>query len=80
MRIVDADQRVRFRHVQVVADDHDGAWVTGLPAETTLITVGQEYVVAGERVAVEMQAPGAGDGPDELPILARGEGATPGPS
>ena len=83
VRIVDADRRVRFRHVDVVADEHDGAWVTGLPSETMLITVGQEYVVAGDRVAVEMQAPGADDSPDELPILARGargEGAAPGPS
>ena len=80
VRIVDADQRVRFQHVDVVADDHDGAWVTGLPWETTLITVGQEYVVAGERVAVEMQVPDADRSPEDLPVLAHGEGAAAGPS
>ena len=67
VRIVDAEDRVRFQHVAIIADADDGVWVRGLPAVTTLITVGQETVVAGERVDVQFQserplrsAPGAG--------------------
>ena len=55
VRIVDAEDRVRFLLVDIVADDDDGVWVRGLPQVTTLITVGQEFVVDGERVAVQMQ-------------------------
>ena len=56
VRIVDAENRVRFQHVAIVADADDGVWVRGLPAVTTLITVGQETVVAGERVDVQFQS------------------------
>ena len=67
VRIVDAEDRVRFQEVTIIADADDGVWVRGLPAVTTLITVGQETVVAGERVDVQFQSerplapPGAGD-------------------
>ena len=71
VRIVDPDERVRFRHIEVVADEADGIWVTGLPRQTTLITVGQELVVAGERVDVQLQAPPQGG----EPVLASGTGA-----
>ena len=56
VRIVDSENRVRFQHVAIVADADDGVWVRGLPAVTTLITVGQETVVAGERVDVQFQS------------------------
>lgn len=52
VRTTDGDDRVEFHEVDIVADDDDGVWVTGLPRFTTLITVGQEFVVAGERVEV----------------------------
>ena len=55
VRIVDADDRVRFQHVDILSDAADGVWVRGLPPVTTLITVGQELVVAGQRVDVEFQ-------------------------
>ena len=55
VRIVDADDRVRFQHVDILSDAADGVWVRGLPAVTTLITVGQELVVAGQRVDVQFQ-------------------------
>ena len=55
VRIVDATNRVRFQRVDIVADDEDGVWVRGLPAVTTLITVGQQLVVAGQRVEVQFQ-------------------------
>ncbi len=59
VRIVGDDDRVRFVAVDIVADDEDGVWVRGLPAVATLITVGQEYVVAGQRVAVQLQGVGS---------------------
>ncbi len=55
VRTVNADQRVEFHLVDIIADDDDGVWVTGLPDRTTLITVGQEFVVAGERVEVQYE-------------------------
>ena len=57
VRIVDSDNRVRFQLVDIVADDDDGVWVRGLPAVTTLITVGQQFVVAGQRVDVQFEEP-----------------------
>ena len=52
VRTTNGSDRVEFHRVDIVADDDDGVWVTGLPEYTTLITVGQEFVVAGERVDV----------------------------
>ena len=75
VRIVGSDDRVQFRLVEVVADDRDGVWVTGLPRQTRLITVGQEFVTAGERVLVKMPNGPAADGVAESPVLARGEAA-----
>ncbi|NCF76231.1 MAG: HlyD family efflux transporter periplasmic adaptor subunit, partial [Proteobacteria bacterium] len=50
VRVVNDDNRVEFYTVDVIAEDSDGVWVTGLPNETKIITVGQELVVSGERV------------------------------
>ena len=50
VRIVDESNRVRFQTVEVMEDGPQGVWVTGLPATTRLITVGQEFVVAGQVV------------------------------
>lgn len=53
VRTVDADQRVRFYQVEVVREAQDGLWVSGLPEQVTLITVGQEFVSPGQRVNVQ---------------------------
>jgi membrane fusion protein, multidrug efflux system len=50
VRTIDADNRVAFHRVEIVRDDVDGVWVSGLPEVTTLITVGQELVVPGQEV------------------------------
>ena len=55
VRTVDADSRVRFHPVEIVADADRGVWVTGLPPTVTLITVGHELVVDGERVDVRLE-------------------------
>lgn len=41
---------VRFKPVQIVSDNPDGMWVTGLPDGAVVITVGQEFVSEGSRV------------------------------
>lgn len=54
VKIVDADGIVRFVKGELVADTKDGFWVGGLPEVARVITVGQEFVKAGQRVvAVE---------------------------
>ncbi|NOT40089.1 MAG: efflux RND transporter periplasmic adaptor subunit, partial [Alphaproteobacteria bacterium] len=50
VRIVDAQKKVQFVPVKIVADGTDGVWVTGLPKTVTIITVGQEYVTNGQEV------------------------------
>jgi membrane fusion protein, multidrug efflux system len=50
VKIVDAQQRVVFVPVEVVVSAPDGIWVTGLPARSTLIAIGQGYVSPGEVV------------------------------
>ncbi len=53
VRTVDDDQRVRFYRIDVVREDAEGLWVSGLPTEVTLITVGQEFVSPGQQVKVQ---------------------------
>lgn len=52
VRILDAGNVVHFVAVKIIRDDATGVWVTGLPELTTLITIGQEQVVAGQKVEV----------------------------
>ena len=59
VRTVDAGNTVRFFPVTVIADSAEGVWVAGLPTETTVITVGQEYVVPGQKVSVALENDGA---------------------
>lgn len=50
VRTIDGNNMVEFHLIEVLADDVDGVWVTGLPNLARVITVGQELVSAGERV------------------------------
>jgi membrane fusion protein, multidrug efflux system len=50
VKSVDADGLVDFHPVDILGDEDGGIWVGGLPETLTLITVGQEFVVAGQRV------------------------------
>lgn len=58
VRILDADNRVRFVNVDVISDTGSGIWVSGLPDPATVITVGQELVTPGEQVEVTFEAGG----------------------
>ena len=55
LRILDENHRVEFVYVELVGDHKQGVWVTGLPEQSLLITLGQEYVSQGEAVAVEFE-------------------------
>lgn len=63
VRILDEDDRVQYVPVTLVGDDREGVWVTGLPEVTRLITIGQEYVIPGEKVAVSLD-----ETPAALPV------------
>ncbi|MCK5777603.1 MAG: efflux RND transporter periplasmic adaptor subunit [Rhodospirillales bacterium] len=50
VRTVTGGDTVKFVPVKLLDDTTEGAWVTGLPDTVTLITVGQEFVVDGQKV------------------------------
>lgn len=53
VRTVSEEGLVAFAPLTVLEDTSDGVWVTGLPDQVTIITVGQDFVVPGQRVEVE---------------------------
>ncbi len=50
VKTVDADNRVEFHIVEILRTETQGTWVAGLPEEVQLITLGQGFVKAGEKV------------------------------
>ncbi len=50
IRTINTRNMVEFYHIEILSEHEQGAWVTGLPNEVTIITVGQELVIRGERV------------------------------
>ena len=50
VRTVDNLDIVRFRPVSILTQSADGVWVSGLVDGEKLITVGHEYVRAGQKV------------------------------
>jgi len=50
VRLIDEDGRVEFRHVKLLGDGGNGVWVSGLPLQAEVITVGQELVRTGDAV------------------------------
>jgi multidrug efflux system membrane fusion protein len=50
LRLVDADQRVKFAPVTLLRDTPNGVWLTGLPDAAEVIIIGQDYVTEGVRV------------------------------
>ena len=47
---LDRDDRVIFYPVRILADGSGGIWVDGLPESLRIISVGQEFVRAGQKV------------------------------
>lgn len=56
VKVIDADNRVRFHHVQVVRAEPDTVWVSGLPEQVRIVTVGAGFVGDGERVAPQPES------------------------
>ncbi|MBF0249153.1 MAG: efflux RND transporter periplasmic adaptor subunit [Alphaproteobacteria bacterium] len=50
LKTVDDEGLVRFVAVELVADTPEGIWLSGLPQTARVISVGQEFVVAGQKV------------------------------
>jgi len=53
VRVLLNDQTVTSVDIAVVGETREGIWVTGLPKEVVLVTVGQNYIIDGERVEPE---------------------------
>lgn len=61
VKVVDSTYTVRFVPVRIIGDNTEGILLGGLPNEVLLITVGQEFVVDGQRVTpVEVPASDGG--------------------
>ena len=52
VKAVDTQEQVRFFPTKLVRSDAQGAWVSGLPRTTHIITRGQGFVRAGDKVKV----------------------------
>ncbi len=52
VKSVAEDSIVAFLPVEILGEEPDGVWLTGLPETVTLITIGQEFVRDGETVRV----------------------------
>jgi membrane fusion protein, multidrug efflux system len=52
------DGKVAFHEINIVKDTREGVWVTGLPLTLDVITIGQDFVQAGQTVTAS-QADGA---------------------
>lgn len=50
VKIVDEKNIVRFQPVELVSDGPGGVWLGGLPERVSIITVGQEFVLPGQKV------------------------------
>lgn len=50
IKAVNDDSEVIFHAIEVIKTQSDGAWVTGIPDNTNIITLGQGFVSPGEKV------------------------------
>ncbi|WP_119395629.1 efflux RND transporter periplasmic adaptor subunit [Salinibius halmophilus] len=53
LKVLDSNNRVQWRKVELLRSQTDGAWVTGLGERANIITRGQGFVELGELVSVE---------------------------
>lgn len=59
VKIVNDQQQVEFMPVQILSDTASSMWVMGLPSKVNVITVGQDFVISGQRVEA---VPALGEG------------------
>lgn len=60
VKTIEEDDRVGFMPVRLLGNEDGVVWVEGLPDPVTVITVGQDYVVEGERVEPVFETADAG--------------------
>ena len=53
IRTVNQDDQVEFKKIEILEDTMEGIWITGLPKNTRIITIGQEYEFQGQTVNVK---------------------------
>lgn len=63
VKAVDDDQRVVFFPADIVRAEVDAVWLAGLPERVRVITVGQGFVRAGDRVRVTVEDGAPAPGP-----------------
>lgn len=84
VHILDEADRVQFSHIQLLRDDEPGVWVSGLPMQTRLITVGHALVSPGQKVEAVFVSGSEPAQPPALTDLSTGDNgadnaaATPG--
>ncbi len=61
VKAVDEQNRVTFYEVAIERAESDGIWVSGLPDQAQIITIGQAYVSDGEEVVAQPDTNLAGD-------------------
>ena len=59
VKVVKPDQHVDFIATPLLGTDTQGFWIAKLPDDLPLISVGQGYVNAGDKVTVSMAGDGA---------------------
>jgi multidrug efflux system membrane fusion protein len=70
IKTVDEHNKVTFHTASIVLSDVDGAWITGLPPQARIITLGHGFVQIGEEVQVaEEQGQADPDGSREAAAL-----------
>jgi len=53
IRTVNEDNQVEFKQIEILEDSMEGIWISGLPRNIRIITIGQEYVFQGQIVNVK---------------------------
>lgn len=53
IKIVNNNNFVEFYQINVVSDTNEGMWISGIPNNSNIIVVGQEYASVGEEVNFE---------------------------
>ena len=70
IKTVEADDTVGFYAIEVVRAETKGVWVSGLPEEARVITVGQGFVDRGETVQPTLREPEIAPNPAVVPAPA----------
>lgn len=59
VKVVDSDNTVKAFTIDIISQEKDSLWISGLPDEVELITLGQNFVSAGQKVIAQKAADNA---------------------